>query len=141
MESGNTMSHWEKGFAILGLAMILTSMGVGVSIPEVRCGLGWQSTNCPQKLLASSGEVLLSSSSEKEFDPFHQAVTQANQAYSLSQIAEQQSEWLEVASLWQSAIAQMRLVPQDHSQYNISQDKILEYQNYLALAKNKVLMG
>jgi|GEM_PF-238326 len=71
-------------------------------------------------------------------DPWQQAIRNALQAADLNQRAKFRHEWEAVATHWQTAIAFLRSVPLDHTNYDLAQQKILEYSRNLAYASGNV---
>lgn len=71
-------------------------------------------------------------------DPFRQGAEQAMSAAQLTQTAEFREEWVEVAMLWQQAIAHMRSVPKSSPQFELAQQKIGEYTRNLQYAESNV---
>ncbi|WP_448561812.1 CapA family protein [Trichothermofontia sp.] len=71
-------------------------------------------------------------------DPWQQAISHALQAADLNQRAQFRHEWETVANHWQQAIACLRRVPPDHSNYALAQQKIGEYSRNLAYASGNV---
>jgi hypothetical protein len=103
------------------------SMGVGlaisayVSIPAVQ---QWLATEKVQKLTAD--------------DPFNLGSAQAMSAAELTQKAEYQEDWSQVALLWQQAVNQMQLVDKTHPKFEIAQQKVAEYRRNLKYAHSNL---
>lgn len=70
-------------------------------------------------------------------DPWYFAVTSAQSAAQKAQTAQTKSEWNAVANDWQKAVDLMKEVPESNPNYQTAQTKVLEYQNYLDVAKQK----
>lgn len=68
-------------------------------------------------------------------DRFEEARQQALQAANLAQTAQSPQEWITVAGTWQAAIDILQTVPPASPNYTLSQQKILEYQGYQAIAQ------
>ncbi|MDB9528078.1 hypothetical protein PN498_18935 [Oscillatoria sp. CS-180] len=73
-----------------------------------------------------------------EEDPFQKGSNRAMNAAELTQTAEFQEDWSQVAVLWQQAINNMRSVPSSNPNYAIAQDKLVEYTRNLSYAKSNV---
>ncbi|MGC1245319.1 MAG: hypothetical protein WA865_03830 [Spirulinaceae cyanobacterium] len=67
--------------------------------------------------------------------PFRDGVNNATEAANLTQTAQTQQEWQEVATLWQNAIALMKAVPEGDANYQVAQEKVGEYEGYLQYAQ------
>ena len=71
-------------------------------------------------------------------DPFALGVGAAIEASERTQVAQSaEEEWQEIAELWQTAIAQMEAVPEDHPQYEVAQDRAESYQANLQYAQQQ----
>ncbi|KPQ38830.1 MAG: hypothetical protein ACLFM4_09145 [Phormidium sp.] len=70
-------------------------------------------------------------------DPFSLAVSAAIEASEKTQSAQSPQEWQEIAELWETAIAQMEAVPEDHPQYDVAQDRAESYQTNLQYAQQQ----
>ncbi|MGF1515327.1 MAG: hypothetical protein ACFB5Z_16725 [Elainellaceae cyanobacterium] len=64
------------------------------------------------------------------FDPFREAVNKATEAAALGRIAESEADWQAIAQMWQTAADLMRVVPPDHPQYAVAQQRA--EQDYVA---------
>lgn len=73
-----------------------------------------------------------------EDDPFRVGSSQAMNAAELTQTAEFQEDWGQVALLWQQAISSMKAVPASHPSYAIAQQKLEEYERNLQYAQSNV---
>ncbi|NET46247.1 hypothetical protein [Okeania sp. SIO2B3] len=71
-------------------------------------------------------------------DPWYFAVKSAQTAAQKAQTAQTKSEWNAVANEWQKAVDLMKEVPESNPNYQTAQTKVLEYQNYLDVAKQRV---
>ncbi|NEQ46523.1 MAG: hypothetical protein F6K00_24465 [Leptolyngbya sp. SIOISBB] len=71
-------------------------------------------------------------------DPFNQGSRQAMSAAELTQTAEFREEWSQVAILWQQALSQMESVPVSHPNYEVAQQKQVEYARNLQYAQSNV---
>jgi hypothetical protein len=71
-------------------------------------------------------------------DPVYLGAERAMAAAELTQTAEFQEEWVEVALLWQQAIAHMQAVPQGSAQAELAQQKVVEYERNLQYAQSNV---
>ncbi|MGB0561593.1 MAG: peptidylprolyl isomerase [Spirulinaceae cyanobacterium] len=67
--------------------------------------------------------------------PFHTAVNHANQAVDLIPKAASPRDWQRIAQEWQRAAQLMALVPTDHPQAELAENKVKEYQGYLDYAQ------
>ncbi len=70
-------------------------------------------------------------------NPWYFAVKSAQSAAQKAKDAQTKSEWNAVASDWQKAVDLMKKVPESNPNYQTAQTKVLEYQNYLDIAKQK----
>lgn len=75
---------------------------------------------------------------QPEVDPFREAINYAQEAADLTQRAISLDEWHEVASLWRSAIAELKMVPETHPRSALAREKIAEYQHNLRYASQQV---
>lgn len=71
-------------------------------------------------------------------DTFRQGAEAAMQAAELTQSAEYREEWVDVALLWQQAIAHMEAVPRSSEKHELAQQKVAEYQRNLQYAQSNV---
>ena len=71
-------------------------------------------------------------------DPFRQAFNQAMSAAELTQTAEFKEDWSQVAILWQQAISSMKAVSPSHPNYDVAQQKLVEYDRNLKYAQSNV---
>jgi YVTN family beta-propeller protein len=76
--------------------------------------------------------------SSNQSESFRQAVNKAMNAAVLTQKAQSQTEWQQVVNDWKSAIALMKDVPSSFPKYNISQQKIIEYEKKLKYAHERL---
>ncbi|MCJ8280482.1 MAG: hypothetical protein MJK14_11405 [Rivularia sp. ALOHA_DT_140] len=65
------------------------------------------------------------------------AKNQAIFAVELGKSAKTKNQWGTVVQLWEKAITQMKNVPTDSAAYELAQKKIVEYQGYLKIARDK----
>jgi hypothetical protein len=65
-------------------------------------------------------------------------LNQGMRAAELTQSADLKEDWIEVAMVWQAAIAQLTAIPPDHPDYPLAQQKITEYQRNLDYAESNV---
>lgn len=70
-------------------------------------------------------------------DPFSLGVNAAIEASEKTQSAQSREEWQEIAGLWETAIAQMEAVPEDHPQYDVAQNRAESYQTNLQYARQQ----
>ena len=70
-------------------------------------------------------------------EAFRVGVNQATNAANLTQSAQSEQEWTQVANYWQQAIFLMSTVTPNSKHYQVAQDKLTEYQNYLDYAQEK----
>ncbi|GBE91776.1 hypothetical protein NCWK1_1529 [Nostoc cycadae WK-1] len=68
-------------------------------------------------------------------DNFRGAVNQAISAANLTQSAKSQTEWQNIVKQWEAAISMMQSVPLSSPNYEIAQQKIIEYQRNLSYAQ------
>ncbi|MGD1941317.1 MAG: hypothetical protein ACFB0G_08380 [Leptolyngbyaceae cyanobacterium] len=73
-----------------------------------------------------------------EDDPFRQAFNQAMSAAELTQTADFKEDWSQVAILWQQAISSMQSVSPSHPNYDVAQQKLVEYDRNLKYAQSNV---
>jgi len=73
-----------------------------------------------------------------EEDPFQQGLEQGMMAAELTQTAEFQEEWGDVAVRWQQAIAHMQAVPPEHPDYATARAKVAEYTRNLQYARSNL---
>lgn len=76
------------------------------------------------------------SNQPNETDPFRDAVNKAMEAANLAQTARTAEEWTRVAESWQQAINFMRAVPESSTNYEVAQQKAVEYQGNLEYAQS-----
>ncbi|MEM6403809.1 MAG: hypothetical protein AAF757_26905, partial [Cyanobacteria bacterium P01_D01_bin.116] len=65
------------------------------------------------------------------------ATNQATLAVELGKSAKTKNQWGTIAQTWEEAIAMMKGVPTDSAAYDLAQEKILDYQGYLKIARDK----
>ncbi len=70
--------------------------------------------------------------------PLTQGLGQGMRAAELTQSAELKEDWVEVAMLWQNAIALLQSVESGSQDYSVAQQKITEYQRNLEYAEKNV---
>lgn len=70
-----------------------------------------------------------------ELQSFRWAVNRAMSAAELTQTANTKEDWQTVSAWWEDAIKFMKTVPASHQQYQLAQNKIVEYQRNLNYAK------
>ncbi|NEO56809.1 MAG: hypothetical protein F6K54_29290 [Okeania sp. SIO3B5] len=71
-------------------------------------------------------------------NPWYFAVKSAQTAAEKARTAQTKSEWNAVANDWQKAVELMKEVPESDPNYQTAQTKVLEYQNNLDIAKQRV---
>ena len=99
---------------VLRNKLVWTLFGLGLGI-----GLMWLVSSDDLPLLGQNAKTV----SLSVEDPFSQGSRQAMSAAELTQTAEYQEEWSQVAILWQQAISQMKAVPVAHPNYEAAQQK------------------
>lgn len=72
------------------------------------------------------------------FDPLNLALDKGYEAAQLTRGASGKEPWQQVAQRWESAIAQLKTVPQTHEKTALAQQKITEYESNLAIAHQKL---
>lgn len=70
-------------------------------------------------------------------DSYQQAIERASSAFTLSQSAQSQDDWILVARRWQQAIDLMGAVPKNSTDHVQAQKKVTEYRNNLAYAQQQ----
>ncbi|NMG07537.1 YncE family protein [Brasilonema sp. UFV-L1] len=88
-----------------------------------------------EKTLLKYNKALEVISESKEFDKANQL---AKLAVELGKSAQSKVEWRTVAHTWSEAIALMKSVPINSTNYEQAQEKIIEYQNYFNNTKDRV---
>lgn len=88
----------------------------------------------------NQGDIALASNdaveeSEPEKSTFEEAVRAAIAASEKTQTSTTPEEWLEVSSLWSSAVSLMQSVPETNENHGTAQSKVIEYQSNLAYAQ------
>lgn len=68
-------------------------------------------------------------------DSFRDAVNKAMEAANLAQTAKTSEEWTRVADSWQQAISFMQAVSESSTNYEVAQQKVVEYQGNLEYAQ------
>jgi hypothetical protein len=86
--------------------------------------------------LAPTPQASISRDQDTE-KPFNTALERASSAATLAQSAKTEADWKAVIEQWKQAIALMKTVPKDSSDYAIAQQKISEYQKKLDTALQK----
>lgn len=94
-------------------------------------------TTPPEQGDPDAGESPSEAQTEAPVDPFSLAVSAAIEASEKTQTAQSAEEWQEIAELWETAIAQMEAVPEDHPQYDVAQDRAESYQTNLQYAQQR----
>jgi len=70
-------------------------------------------------------------------DPFRLAVQAATAAAEKTQTAATPEDWAAIATLWETAITNMKAVPADHPQYKVAQERAQSYPANLQYAQQK----
>lgn len=104
------------------LALALPTVIVGVSFLGVQT---LQNRNQDSQVISESKQLMT-------------ATNQATVAVELGKSAKTKNQWRTVAQTWEKAIAQMKTVPTDSGAYDLAQEKIVEYQGYLNIARDRV---
>ncbi len=78
-----------------------------------------------------------SSANPSGLTPLQVALQRADSAVDLGQTAQSVDDWKLVASRWQQSIQLLQAIPDSSLSYQSAQQKIAEYQNYLAVAQRK----
>ncbi|NES04441.1 MAG: hypothetical protein F6K22_17355 [Okeania sp. SIO2F4] len=91
----------------------------------------------PQDSQTSESPKTPESSTTADSNPWYFAVKSAQSAAQKAKTATTKSEWNAVASDWQKAVDLMKKVPESNPNYQTAQMKVLEYQNYLDIAKQR----
>ncbi|MGA9379042.1 MAG: hypothetical protein WBV73_09760 [Phormidium sp.] len=86
----------------------------------------------PVNASAPQGTVL------RDDDQFEKALNQATSATNLAKSAKTEAEWKAVGNQWNKAIELMKSVPKNDPNYQLSQQKIGEYQKSLGKVKKKL---
>ncbi len=71
----------------------------------------------------------------KKIDPFQEAINQATTAAILTQSAQSKLEWETVANHWEKALELMKEIPSTHANYQVAQDRVIQYQKNLEYAQ------
>lgn len=144
--------HIRKTFflQIIGIGVMLLSSGLGgilgrgavVSNPKLlkpNPSLEPTQTQAPEIAPTVEPTQTLPSSpvTTSKPDPFSAALDRGMNAAILAQSANTENDWKLVASKWQEAIGLLKTVPQEHPNYGKVQNKIAEYQQNLAIARQK----
>jgi hypothetical protein len=91
----------------------------------------------PTSAPATQGNALRDDDNKSQFQ---EALNQAEQATTLTKSAKSKTEWKTVANQWNKAILLMQLVPKSDRNYQVSQQKVVEYQKSLAEVEKKLKM-
>ncbi|MEM7726469.1 MAG: retropepsin-like aspartic protease [Cyanobacteria bacterium P01_A01_bin.45] len=94
-----------------------------------------EGTTKPHSILDSAKNP----NSEKELSLFEMGLDKAKGAFSISQSANSVEDWNLVASLYRDAIALMKEVKRDSSEYDIAQSKIRQYQRQIKYARSRTI--
>ncbi|WP_293146542.1 MULTISPECIES: hypothetical protein [unclassified Microcoleus] len=71
-------------------------------------------------------------------DSFGNAVNKATNAANLAQNAQTETQWQAVVAEWQNAIALMKAVPPSSDNYDVAQNRVVQYQENLAAIKRRI---
>lgn len=71
-------------------------------------------------------------------DSFGDAVNKATNAANLAQNAQTQTQWQAVVAEWQKAIALMKSVPQSSENYDVAQNRVVQYQDNVVAIKRRI---
>lgn len=71
-------------------------------------------------------------------DSFGDAVNKATNAANLARDAQSDKQWLAVVAEWQNAIDLMKAVPPSSDNYDVAQNRIVQYQQNLAAIKRRI---
>lgn len=82
----------------------------------------------------AGGQAFEEQALEAAFEPFGEGIDFAMAAADRAQTAQSPTEWTDVATHWDYAIAMMESVPADHPQFDLAQQKIGEYRKNLDYA-------
>jgi hypothetical protein len=74
---------------------------------------------------------------KSELSTYNRAINLANTATLASQTASTKEDWANIATQWLRSIDLLKTIPDDNLYYPKAQEKILEYQTILDVAKNK----
>lgn len=72
-----------------------------------------------------------------ESEELNRATNQATLAVELGKSAKTQNQWRTVAKTWEETIAQIEIIPIDSPSYELAQKKLIEYQGYLNIVKDR----
>lgn len=100
-------------------------------------GSNSSTTTSPPEDSQGSASPKATESTAAEANPWYFAVKSAQSAAEKAQTAQTQSEWNAVASDWQKAVDLMTKVKNSDPNYQKAQEKIIEYQNYVDIAKQR----
>lgn len=95
-----------------------------------------ESTSDPSST-TTPGKASTSTSAPATADPWRDAVNKAMSAAKLAQTANTKADWNKVASEWQQAVDLMKKVPQSNPNYQTAQQKAVDYQKNLDVAKQR----
>ncbi len=86
-------------------------------------------------------EVLQNQKSDRQVNSeskvLNKATDRATLAAELGKSAKTKNQWRTVAKTWEEAITQMKTIPTKSANYDSAQKKIVEYQSYLNIARDK----
>ncbi|MDJ1183902.1 retropepsin-like aspartic protease family protein [Roseofilum casamattae] len=127
---------------LVGWSSVVGSMA-GLAIAATGCAVEQQPA--PQELAEPSLESQLAApqtssqpAPEQNYqNVLQQALDKAYSAASLAQSARSGEDWELVANRWKRAIALLKQIPGDRSQYPLAQEKIVEYQQNLTYAQTQ----
>ena len=88
-------------------------------------GRNLQTPNNPSQVISESKELKT-------------AIDRAKIAVELGKSAKTKNQWGTIAQTWEEAIAQMKSVPTDSAAYKLAQEKIVEYQGNLKIARDRL---
>lgn len=89
----------------------------------------------PQPSPTTAAKPAPVAAANSQANAMQQAVNKAETAAKLVQSAKSKQQWKAVAAEWQEAIALMKSVPKTHPKYQLAQQRIGQYQQFLAYAQ------
>ncbi len=97
-----------------------------------------EQTPTPALPTAPIPQPLPQTSPTVESDSFRDAVNKATNAANLAQSAQSEAQLLTVVAEWQNAIALMKSVPPSSSDYDVAQDRVIQYQQNVVAIKRRI---
>ncbi|MBD2439045.1 hypothetical protein [Nostoc sp. FACHB-110] len=138
----NTWNTKQKRFLLLLIPSIIAALYLIIQLPTIQTKMIFSTSSKSQSLTLSKTPQPIPTPVNSELlqvsppsDNFREAVNQAINAANLTQSAKSPTEWENIVKEWKAAISMMQSVPLSSANYEVAQQKIIEYQRNLSYAQ------